>query len=267
MILQDYLNDKPIKCFYDISFHKTAYDIENNKSGIYYIQNQSRFFYKGDKLPIKTSYYIYPSNFYIYDYTSEESIIHIIKNETYTGYEPIKDISIDFQNSFIINIDGSEILDIKSRDDLYELANHWKICKEEHKRLNDKYFPNGLLSTFMGNTNAFNKAKPLFNKEWEAVLEEFKVIWVKEDEFYIEKRYGVLLEAVKNLYWDLKGDKYMSDKEKIDSLSLAYDELTMFTERNNNAKERYLKLFNHIEEIHTNNIISMIEKYLNQSQL
>ena len=264
MVLNDYLNDKPIKCFYDISFHKTAYDIDNNKSGVYYIQNESRFFYEGDKLPTKTNYYLYPDDFYIYDYTSEEFIIHIIKNNTYIGYKPIENITIDYNSSYIVSMDGLEILDIKSKDDFYEITNHWKSCKEEHRRLSDKYFPKGLLSTFMGNTNTFNEAKPLFNKEWEVILDEFKIIWVKEDEFYTEKKYGILLEAVKNLYWDLKGDKALSDKERIFRLSLAYEEFDVFTELNKNAKEMYLKLFNHVQEVHINNILSMIEKYLSQ---
>lgn len=264
MVLHDYLNDKPIKCFYNISFHKTIYDIDNNKSGIYYVNDDSRFFYKGDKLPTKTNYYFYPDDFYIYDYTSDELIVHIVKDNIYMGYESIDSISIDFSNAYIINIDGLEILDIKSKDDFYEITNHWKNCKEEHNRLTNKYFPGGLLSTFMGNTNTFNEAKPLFDKELEIVLDEFKIIWVKEDEFYTEKRYGVLVEAVKNSYWDIKSDSDLSNKEKISSLSLAYEELDTFVKANTDAKERYLKLFNFVKEIHINNIISMVEKYLEQ---
>lgn len=261
-MLNDYLNDKPIKCFYDISFNKTIHDINNNKSGVNYVQNESRSFKIGDILPTKSSYYYYPDNFYIYDYTSDEHILHIIEDNIYKGYKTVDDIEIDYDNSYIVNMNGLEILDIKSKSDFYDISKHWEYCKKEHEELNKKYFPRGILNTFMTNINTFNKVKPIFDKELENVLEEFKIIWLKEDKYFIEKKFGVLVESIKNLYWELKSDKDLSDEERLDSLSLAYEEFDSFNKLYSDAKEKYLKVFKSIKEVHINNIISMVEKFM-----
>ncbi len=263
MGLYDFLEDKCVKCFYEISFYKTEYEIDNNKSGITYISGNSKSFEVGDKLPLKTNYYLYPKDFYIYDYTSNDRIIHVIENEIYKGYVSIENIDLDFENAYIINSDGLEILDIKSKDDFYEIANHWSDCKKEYSNLSLKYFPQGTLSMFMHNTVKYNQVKPQFDKEIDAVLKDFRDIWVKEDEYYIEKRYGTLVEAIKNLYWDLKNNDELSDKEKSFSLSLAYEELEVFSHKHEDAKERYLKLFDSTPEFYVNNIISMAEKFIN----
>ena len=94
-------------------------------------------------------------------------------------------------------------------------------------------------------------------------MNDFKDIWVKEDEFYIEKRYGVLVEAVKNLYWDLKYNTELSNEEKSFSLSLAYEELDVFSYKHKDAKDKYLKLFDSTPEFYVNNIISMAEEFIN----
>lgn len=263
MSLYDYLEDKCISCFYGISFYKTEYEIDNKKSGVTYVCEGSRFFQTGDKLPLKTNYYLYPKDFYIYDYISNEGIIHIIEDEIYKGYKHINECEIDYNNAYIINANGLEILDIKSKNDLIELQNHWNECKQRYTDIKLKYFPNGDAAMFMSNISKYNELKPLFIEESDKVIEEFKTIWVKEDEFYIEKRYGVLVEAIKNLYWDLKDDTTMSDKDKAFNLSLAYEELDVFLYKYKDAKEKYLKLFNFVPEFYLNNIIAMVEEIIN----
>lgn len=263
MGLYDYLEDKCVKCFYEISFYKTGYEIDNNKSGITYVGGNFKTFKIGDKLPLKTNYYFYPQNFYIYDYTTGEAIIHIVENEIYKGYTSVENINLDFENAYIINSNGLEILDIKSKSDFYEISKHWSDCKKEYSDISLKYFPQGTLSMFMHNTTEYNRRKPLFDKEIDIILNDFKDIWVKEDEFYIEKRYGVLVEAVKNLYWDLKNNTELSNEEKSFSLSLAYEELDVFSYKHKDAKDKYLKLFDSTPEFYVNNIISMAEEFIN----
>ena len=263
MSLCDYLEDKGVTCFYGISFYKTEYEIDNKKSGVASTCEETRFFHTGDKLPLKTNYYLYPKDFFIYDYISNERIIHIVEDETYKGYKCVDECDIDYSNSYVVSANGLEILDIKSKNDLIELQNHWNECKQRYADIKLKYFPNGDVSMFMSNITKYNELKPLCNRELDAVVEEFKTIWVKEDEFYIEKRYGVLIEALKNLYWDLKDVLNLSDKEKAFSLSLAYEELDVFLYANKDAKERYLKLFDFVPEFYVNNIINMVEEIIN----
>lgn len=261
-MLNDFLNDRPIKCFYSISFNKTSHDIDNNKSGVHYVQSESRRFYKGDLLPTKTSYYHYPDDFYIYDYTSSENIIHIVKDNRYQGYKDIDSVDIDYANSYIVNMNGLEVLDIKSKNDLHEISKHWAECKINYDTVTQKYFPQGIMSMFMTNTNTFNKVKPLYDKETEDILNEFKIIWVMEDEFYIEKKYGVLIESIKNVYWDIKSDNDLTEEEKLYSLSLVYDELNELLELHPDAKERYLKAFHSMKEVYINNILSMVDDFI-----
>lgn len=263
MSMHDYLEDKCVTCFYGISFYKTEYEIDNKKSGVSYNCEETRFFQIGDKLPLRTNYYLYPKDFYIYDYISNEKIIHIVEDETYKGYKCVDECDIDYPNAYIISANGLEILDVRSKDDLIELQNHWNECKQRYADIKLKYFPNGDAAMFMSNMTKYNELKPLFIEESDKVIEEFKTIWFKEDELYIEKRYGVLVEALKNLYWDLKDNTYMSDKDKAFNLSLAYEELDVFSYAHKDAKDRYLKLFDFVPEFYLNNIITMVEEFIN----
>ena len=46
-------------------------------------------------------------------------------------------------------------------------------------------------------------------------------------------------------------------------LSLAYEEYDVFTYMNLDAKNKYLNLFNHVSEIYIDNIVEMVEEYIN----
>ena len=55
----------------------------------------------------------------------------------------------------------------------------------------------------------------------------------------------------------------MSDKDKAFNLSLAYEELDVFSYAHKDAKDRYLKLFDFVPEFYLNNIITMVEEFIN----
>ena len=263
MTSNSYLDYVDLKCFYGISFYKTELEIDNNKSGVIYTNDNLSKFKIGDKLPLKTRYYYYPKDFYIYDYVSNSELLYIVKNGAYSGFINIRDIDFDLKNSYVINIDGTEVLNIDLKEDLLALSEDWDRCKQEYSDIKDKYFPEGEVCMILNNPIEHDRLKYLFKEDAKDVFNDFKELWLKKDKYYIEKRYGVLIEALKNLFWELKEDEELSEREKYHMLSLAYEEYDVFTYMNLDAKNKYLNLFNHVSEIYIDNIVEMVEEYIN----
>jgi hypothetical protein len=223
MGMYDYLGGYQIKLF-DIPLYYGEY------YGLGFMGGQLRGYGKDEELPLQTLWYKYPKDFTILDedavedYSDEyKEMVHIIKDSKYFDSVDLDKFEDKYIKNKVYDYRGS-LLNIKSREDMY---NHIKLkseWKQKQNELEKSYFPEGVHECIRNNMDKYDKLEPQYHEELEKLNNEYgSKLYIKE-EYRDEMMLGAYIDIAIESFNDSDKEKdefkdYKKDYEEIKALA------------------------------------------------
>jgi hypothetical protein len=260
MGMYDYLGGYQIKLF-DIPLYYGEY------YGLGFMGGQLRGYGKDEELPLQTLWYKYPKDFTILDedavedYSDEyKEMVHIIKDSKYFDSVDLDKFEDKYIGDKVYDYRGS-LLNIKSREDMY---NHIKLkseWKQKQNELEKSYFPEGVHECIRNNMDKYDKLEPQYHEELEKLNNEYgSKLYIKE-EYRDEMMLGAYIDIAIESFNDSDKEKdefkdYKKDYEEIKALARKF-----INSLEDGYIERYFEwLGDYYNDEHKNLIKQFIEK-------
>ena len=228
MSLYDFIAGTQVKLFYT----PALYPIDKDDLFVR-IGGSLTNYHKSEKLPIKTLFYNYPSNFIFHDYKDSSNQVLLIKNGVFVEKKKFKYLTDDDLSLKTFDYTGREL-------NLNTISDYEKIHKEFVDIFNT-YFKElaKAKDPHIITTRTFKEATASLIEARNEKLKHHQSKWIHKDEYNAEKEFGCFLYIFDGLSNSITPEG-LEDAELNESWTVFKNKFEVFKNKNNNIEEKYI---------------------------